>query len=194
VAAQRILDGMTSVHLTGIVRCTIRVACAEDIATLADLERRIFGPDAYSADVLRRLIEAGEDARVLVAAAEGGHVVACGIAQAAPLDRVIPGPVSDLCERHGIGDASGVIGYLKSLAVSEEHRRRGLGTALTRARLDWLRTRETRHVFAFAWPGGTYPAFAARLGFTCLGDWPAKTYANGAVAMLFHRVLNERRP
>ena len=170
--------------------CAVRGARVDDIVSLVDLERRGFGPNAYTGDGLRQLIESGEDTRVLVAT-DRDEIVACAVAQTLRLDRAVPGSVSTLCERCGIQDPSRAIGYLKSLVVAEDHRRRGLGTALTRARLQWLAERGIRHVFAFAWPGGHCAALAARLGFTCLGTWPTKTYADGSVATLFHRVLDD---
>jgi ribosomal protein S18 acetylase RimI-like enzyme len=167
----------------------IRPGEADDLDGLVALERAVFGADSYPRAKLSALIRGERNTLVLVVTREA-RVLACGIAQVAPLARIVPGPLARLAT-HAI-DLHGTVrvGYLKSLAVERDVRRRGLGTAVTRARLEWLRSRRVRHVFAFAWPPGHFLALAEKLGFAALSEWPEKTFSDGSAATLCHLLLD----
>jgi GNAT superfamily N-acetyltransferase len=72
----------------------------------------------------------------------------------------------------------GVSGWIGALAVAPDARRRGLGTALTQASIDWLRDRGAATVSLYATPEGR-PVYE-RMGFVAEGPSTAWSGTGGA--------------
>jgi N-acetylglutamate synthase-like GNAT family acetyltransferase len=92
-----------------------------------------------------------------------------------------------------IGTASvasfGATGWIGALGVEPNGRRRGLGTALTEACVDWLRERGARTVLLYATEAGR-PVYE-RLGFVAEGTATAWRGVAGARDGVVLRVLHE---
>lgn len=105
---------------------------------------------ARAAAEYRRQLAGGDLASFVIDAPEGGRLIG-GIT--ASLERGIPGP-----------RGNGISGYLGSMVVEDEYRRRGLGEALMRVALEWLADQGAGNVRLWATESGL-PIYR-RLGFT----------------------------
>ncbi len=141
----------------------IRRATPADAPALATFDaRRLSEP----ADTLRPLIEAAlTRGRDKVWLAHDADDTLCGYAKAywvCPTSQSSKAPDSR-------GVRSGF--HLMGLEVAPEHRRMGVGTALTRARLDWCAQQGAPEVFFVVRPDNTGSlALHAALGFEIVGE------------------------
>ena len=168
----------------------IRPAREGDADALFELEGKIFGDDAYSMEKFRRLLGFGSKIKVFVATREG-YIQGYGAVTVQRAGDTLHGDFGPLDEV-GVFLAPEVrVGYLKSLAVRDDPftRRRGIGTALVRKRLNWLAGQGIEHVFCYAWPKGDFWAVGKKLGFQQINGWRKKRYNDGSVGTLcYHRL------
>lgn len=164
----------------------IRLATPADLPAITQIEQETFGADAYSAAEIRRL--AADHRTFFHVASLESAVVAYSISQLQAfgefLDRyridprALPAPLPP----------DEVIGYLKTVAVREDarYRRRGLATALHRARIALLRGHGVRHTFALQMPFPGLAEFHAALGLARLAAAVDHRYADGGRPSLWH--------
>jgi GNAT superfamily N-acetyltransferase len=120
------LDVTEGATRKGIFTC--RPAGAREIDELADLAQSIFGARSFS--WRRRMLAAchDTDAALIVARSPEGLIGYGRVSRSAPRQPEDPGP-------DGF--------YLNGLAVVPSWRRHGVGTALTRYRIAWVRQRSS---------------------------------------------------
>ncbi|MFI6853030.1 GNAT family N-acetyltransferase [Streptomyces sp. NPDC050416] len=128
----------------------MRSATEEDLPSLAQLDRDVFGDAAYPFFVLRQLFDVGH---TLVAAQDG----------------------DELCA-YALASVKGGEGWLLSLAVAPRHRGHGVGRSLLLHMLLHLRSRLVRKVVLTVEPSNTTAmTLYQSLGFTC-EDAPREDY------------------
>jgi len=172
---------------------TVRPGTQADLPELFALEQAVFPSEAYSVEKLRAMLADEWEGTVLVAE-RLKTVLGYGAVAVRSADEVLNGNLEPV-RRCGIvlrGDSR--VGYLKSLAVTTRPsvRRRGIGTALVLARIDWLVNRGVRSAFAYAWPGGFFLELAKKNGFQLISAWRGKRYNDGSFATLCYLNLDSR--
>ena len=156
----------------------VRVATAGDCGGIAAVEHDVGGIDA-ALSLARCVEQALDPALLLVVAEAGGEIVGFGRAGAwdppddAPLDAAPPG------------------WYLLGLLVRDAWRRRGVGSALTRRRLDWIGGRTDRAYYFANARNDASIELHRRLGFVerTRDFWFPNTSFGGGGGVLFEAHL-----
>jgi ribosomal protein S18 acetylase RimI-like enzyme len=186
---------MTAVPPPEVHGWTLRRASGADLSALLELEYSVFGKDAYDRAKMAGLLECPQDNTLVLVAPAHEPLVGYGVARIGPLQDFVRDPERRLSGHAFMPKMTEPVGYLQSMAVRDDPsaRRRGAGTALVRARLDWIKRRGVSHVVVFAWPRGHGLQLLRNLDFAVISAWPEKQYADGSTATLCYRRLEDQR-
>ncbi len=156
----------TERHRDPLVRTQVRTAVPVDAEAVSTLEARCLGADAWSA-----------------------ALVAEGVRGALPTVTYLVAERDGVVTGHAVVSAAGEIAELQRIAVDEQHRRTGVGTALMAAAVEVADTTEAdRLLLEVRTDNAEALAFYADHGFAEI-DRRARYYADGATAVVLRRGL-----
>lgn len=154
-----------------LARTLVRAATEVDAEAVSALEARCLGADAWSA-----------------------ALVAEGVRGALPTVTYLVAERDGVVTGHAVISAAGEIAELQRIAVDEQHRRTGVGTALMTAVVEAAGTTEAdRLLLEVRTDNEEALAFYADHGFAEI-DRRARYYADGATAVVLRRGLGSGGP